>query len=85
MERCKNDGLRQGVRPDKSYDAHNPLFNKTRNDLGYRLQGTITWTDPFGWNNTYATVGYIHGDTRSNIDFYEISSNTGYAVAGYRF
>ena len=68
-----------------AYEAHNPLFNKTRNDLGYRLQGTITWTDPLGWNNTYATFGYIHGDTRSNIDFYEISSNTGYAVAGYRF
>jgi hypothetical protein len=68
-----------------AYDAHNPLFNKARNDLGYRLQGMVTWTDPFGWQSVYTTIGYIHGDTRSNIDFYEVSSHTGYAVAGYRF
>ena len=68
-----------------AYERQNPLFNQTRSDLGYRIQGMATWNDIFGWQKVFATVGYVHGDTWSNIDFYEISSNTGYAVAGYRF
>lgn len=54
-----------------SYDAENPLFNKTREDNGYQLNLAYEYRDFFGWQDFGFNVlaGYEVQD--SNITFYD--------------
>ena len=58
------------------YDKKNPIYDKTRDDDNYGLQGQILYKNPWGWSllgsnpmNFYVEAAYAY--TNSNIDFYD--------------
>jgi hypothetical protein len=58
------------------YDKRNPIYDKTRDDDNYGLQGNLYYKNPWGWSlfgskpmSFYAGAAYAYTD--SNIDFYD--------------
>ena len=58
------------------YDQKNPIYDKTRDDDRYGLQGNLYYQNPWGWSlfgskpmSFYAGAAYAYTD--SNIDFYD--------------
>ena len=58
------------------YDQKNPIYDKTRDDDRYGLQGNLYYQNPWGWSlfgsnpmSFYGGAAYAYSD--SNIDFYD--------------
>jgi hypothetical protein len=58
------------------YDSKNPIYDKTRDDDNYGLQGQIFYKNPWDWRlfgsnpmNFYVEAAYAYTD--ANIDFYD--------------
>ena len=58
------------------YDKRNPIYDKTRDDDRYGLQGTLFYKNPWSWklfgsNPITFFVNAAYFKTDSNIDFYD--------------
>jgi hypothetical protein len=58
------------------YDKRNPIYNKTRDDDNYGIQGALFYKNPWGWNlfgsnpmRFFIEVAYQRSN--ANIDFYD--------------
>jgi hypothetical protein len=58
------------------YDKKNPIYDKTRDDDNYGLQGQLLYKNPWNWtlfgsNPMHFYVEAAYAYTNSNIDFYD--------------
>ena len=65
-----------GLIGNADYDERNPIYNRTRDDDRYGIQGNIYYKNPWNWTlfgsnpiNFYLGAAYM--ETDSNIDFYD--------------
>ncbi len=58
------------------YDKKNPIYDKTREDDNYGIQGTLYWQNPWKWGLLGSKpmnffIGGAYAKTDANIDFYD--------------
>ncbi len=69
----------------REFDSMNPYFDKTRNDMGYRLFATYTFNNVFGSKGKFISLTGFHAASVSNISFFDSNSSGGLVTAGFRF
>jgi hypothetical protein len=50
-------------------DKENPLFNEVNDANVYRLASELNIPNPMGWDQWFATVGFVWGENQADIDF----------------
>lgn len=67
------------------YDHVHPLFSKTRDAVLSAASSTITWLNPFGYEDFYVSAMGSYSETDSNIDFFDSKDIMFGTGLGFRF